>query len=225
MHRHDELIKSLSHELAPVPRPPNVGALAGAWVLASAVYVVFMTKLLGPVRPGALSQLISEPRFLLETLLGVLSIAWIGLVAFRAAVPAALTRKFAAAGFVLMALWLAQYVVGLVNPSLEPSTLGKRGYCFIETLAYAVPPILAALFFIRRLYPLNYIRTAMSVGLAAGMIPALYMQLACMYEPVHILGLHVLPGLAMVLFAAGVAALWRLRVNSEFRRERRNPVA
>ena len=49
----------------------------------------------------------------------------------------------------------------------------------------------------------------MSLGLAAGMLPALYMQLACMYEPLHILTLHILPGLAMVLMAAVIAVLWR----------------
>jgi hypothetical protein len=51
----------------------------------------------------------------------------------------------------------------------------------------------------------------MSIGLAAGMLPALYMQLACMYEPSHILGYHILPGLLMVGAAAGIAAKWRPR--------------
>jgi len=78
-------------------------------------------------------------------------------------------------------------------------------------MAYAVAPILVALFLIRRLYPLRFVRTAMSVGLAAGMLPALYMQLACMYEPPHILAFHILPGLMMVLVGAAVAALWRQR--------------
>ena len=210
MNVHDELISSLSRDLAPVSSAPNVNALAMVWFLLSASYVVAMTHLFGPIRPGAFSQLVSEPRFLLESLLGVLAITWISLVAFRAAVPAALTRHFAAAGLILMSLWLAQYVFGLVNPALEPSILGKRNHCYFETMVYAFPPILLALFLIRRLYPLHFIRTSMSVGLAAGMLPALYMQLACMYEPSHILTLHVLPGLAMVLMGAAIAVLWRL---------------
>jgi hypothetical protein len=210
MNVHDELISSLSRDLAPVSPAPNVNALAMIWLLLSASYVVVLTHLFGPIRPGAFSQLVSEPRFLLESLLGVLAITWISLVAFRAAVPAALTRHFAAAGLILMSLWLAQYVFGLVNPALEPSILGKRNHCYFETMVYAFPPILLALFLIRRLYPLHFIRTSMSVGLAAGMLPALYMQLACMYEPSHILTLHVLPGLAMVLMGAAIAVLWRL---------------
>jgi len=58
---------------------------------------------------------------------------------------------------------------------------------------------------------LRPVRTAMSVGLVAGMLPALYMQLACMYEPLHILAFHILPGLLMVGVAAAIATRWQLR--------------
>ena len=211
MNAHDELIARLSRDLTPVPPAPNVNALALAWFLLSAGFVVVMTHLFGPIRPGAYSQLFSEPRFLLETLIGAAAIIWISVTVFRAAVPAALTRAFAAVGVGLLALWLAQYVFGLIDPALEPSELGKRDHCYLETMAYSLPPILVALLFIRRLYPLNFVRTSMRVGLAAGMLPALYMQLACMYEPLHILSLHILPGLAMVLVGAAVAALWPVR--------------
>ena len=115
---------------------------------------------------------------------------------------------------ILMTFWLAQYVTGFISPALEPSTLGKRNYCYIETLVYALPVIVAGLFLIRRLYPLSPIRTAMSVGLVAGMLPALYMQLACMYEPAHILTFHILPGLLMVGAGAGIAMKWSLRQRS-----------
>jgi len=211
MNKHDELIANLSRDLAPVSPAPNVNTLAISWFLLSAVFVVAVTQLFGAVRPGAFSQLATEPRFLLESLLGVAAILWTSMLAFRAAIPATLSRQFAAGGLVLMALWLAQYVIGLVSPALEPSMLGKRDHCFAETLIYSIPPILAGLFIIRRLYPLRFVRTAMSLSLAAGMLPALYMQLACMYQPSHILVFHILPGLLMVLAGAAIAALWRER--------------
>jgi len=211
MNKQHILISNLSRDLAPVSSPSNINRLAIAWFLLSAIFVVAMTHLFGPIRPGALSQLGTEPRFLLETLLGVAAILWTSLLAFRSAVPAALSKQFAATGMVLMALWLAQYVIGFVSPALEPSMLGKRDHCFSETLVYSLPVILTGLFLIRRLYPLRPMRTAMSIGLAAGMLPALYMQLACMYEPSHILGYHILPGLLMVGAAAGIAAKWRPR--------------
>ena len=211
MNKQHILISNLSRDLAPVSPPSNVNRLAIAWFLLSAIFVVAMTHLFGPIRPGAFSQLGTEPRFLLETMLGVAAILWTSLLAFRSAVPAALSKQFAATGMVLMALWLAQYVIGFVSPALEPSMLGKRDHCFSETLVYSLPVILTGLFLIRRLYPLRPLRTAMSIGLAAGMLPALYMQLACMYEPSHILGYHILPGLLMVGAAAGIAAIWRPR--------------
>jgi len=211
MNKQHILISNLSRDLAPVSSPSNINRLAIAWFLLSAIFVVAMTHLFGPIRPGAFSQLGTEPRFLLETMLGVAAILWTSLLAFRSAVPAALSKQFAATGMVLMALWLAQYVIGFVSPALEPSMLGKRDHCFSETLVYSLPVILTGLFLIRRLYPLRPLRTAMSIGLAAGMLPALYMQLACMYEPSHILGYHILPGLLMVGAAAGIAAIWRPR--------------
>ena len=211
MNKHDGLIASLSHDLAPVSPAPNVNTMAVVWFLLSAFYVVVVIHLFGPIRPGAFSQLATEPRFLFESLLGVAAILWTSLLAFRAAIPATLTKQFTAGGLALMAFWLAQYVIGLVSPALEPSMLGKRSYCLYETIIYAIPPILIGLFLIRRLYPLSLVRTAMSLSLAAGMLPALYMQLACMYEPSHILAFHILPGLAMVLIGAAIAALWRLR--------------
>lgn len=211
MNQHEKLIESLSKDLAPVAPAPNVNRLGLAWLAASTVFVVAITHLVDPVRPGAYAQLAAEPRFLLETLLGVAAIAWIGLLAFRSAVPGELSRKFAVAGLVLMVVWLAQYVAGLVSPALEPSELGKRPFCYLETMIYAFPPILAAVGLVRRQYPLHYTRTAVSLALAAGMIPALYMQIACMYAPAHILQFHILPGLSMVLAGAAIAALWRLK--------------
>lgn len=218
MNAHDELIASLSRNLKPVPPAPNVNALSLVWLSLSAGFVVGVTHLVGPIRPGAYAQLIAEPRFLLESLLGLAAIIWISLAAFRAAIPAALTRTFAAAGVTLLALWLAQYVLGLIDPALEASPLGKRAHCYLETMVYSLPPMLVALVLIRRLYPLHFVRTSMQLSLAAGMLPALYMQLACMYEPLHILSLHVLPGLAVVLVGAVAAALWPRRRDNAYSR-------
>ena len=214
MNAHDKLIEKLSRDLAPVSPAPNVNALSLVWLLLSAGYVVAVTHMIGPIRDGAFTQLLSEPRFLFESLLGVVAITWIGMAAFRAAIPAALSRTFALAGFVLLALWLAQYVFGLVSPALEPSELGKRSHCYLETVAYSVPPTLVSIFLVRRQYPLQFVGTAMALGLSAGMIPALYMQFACMYEPMHILGLHILPGMSMVLVGVVAATLWPARYDS-----------
>ncbi len=211
MKKRKALIAELSSDLAPVAPPGNINLLALVWFMLSAIFVVAVTRLFGPMRPGVFSQLAAEPRFLLETLLGVIAILWFSLLAFRSAVPAGLSRRFAVAGLVLMTAWLAQYVIGFVSPALEPSQLGKRSYCYFETLVYALPVIVSGLFLMRRLYPLRPMHTALSVGLVAGMLPALVMQLACMYEPAHIMAFHIFPGLLMVGLSAAIARWWPLR--------------
>ncbi|WNC71971.1 NrsF family protein [Thalassotalea psychrophila] len=209
MKNRETFIAELSKNLAPVKRMPSVNLFAVSWFIVSAVYVVIVMHLFGPIRPGALSQLISSPRFLLETLLGVAAIFWVSLLAFRDAVPGALSRRFMIGGFIMMTLWLSQYVIGIVSPALEPSTLGKRDLCGYETMLYSLPPIYLAWFLVRRFYPLHPMRTAMSISLASGMIPALYMQIACMYDPSHILKFHITPGLLMVLIGVAIAWYWQ----------------
>jgi hypothetical protein len=208
MNRRDDLIEQLSTDLEPVRPAPAADLISVAWLLVSAVYVVLLTHLWGPIRPNALHQLATEPRFFAETALGVVAIVLVALAAFRAAVPGALSSGLRRLAFALLVLWLASYVVGLYSPALEPSMLGKRPHCLWETLVYALPPALVGIYLVRRFYPLTPVRTAALVGLVSGMIPALYMQLACMYAPSHILLFHILPGSLMALAAAAVA--WRL---------------
>ncbi len=209
MQKMETLIEELSQDLEPVKRMPNVNLLANAWFIVSAIYVVAVIHFFGPIRPGALYQLISSPRFLAETLLGVVAIFWVSLQAFRDAVPGVLSPRFMLGGVILMLLWLAQYVIGLISPTLEPSTLGERNLCLYETMIYSLPPIYLAWFLVRRFYPLHPMRTAISISLASGMMPALYMQLACMYAPSHILKFHIVPGLLMVLVGVALAWYWR----------------
>ena len=207
MSKHDALIQSLSSDLKPVAPAANVDRLAGVWLLVSALYVVLVTHLFGPIRPNALSQLASEPRCLIETMLGALALAVMGFVAFRAAIPGALNTRLVSLGIGLLLLWLSSYVVGLFSPALEPSMLGKRDHCFSETLIYALPPVVVAFTLIRRLYPLSPVRTVMAFSVAAAMMPALYMQIACMYVPAHILLFHILPGFLVVLLGIVIAAV------------------
>ncbi len=211
MNRRDELIQQLSADLESVRPAPSVDLVSVLWLVTSAAYVIVLTHLWGPIRPNALHQLSTEPRFLAETALGVAAIALAAVMAFRAAVPGALASGLRRAAFAMLGLWLASYVVGLYSPALDPSMLGKRPHCMWETLVYALPPALAGLLLVRRLYPLQPVHTATAVGLVSGMIPALYMQLACMYVPSHILLFHILPGMLMALVAAAIAWLFLLR--------------
>ncbi|MBS3797146.1 NrsF family protein [Pseudoalteromonas sp. BDTF-M6] len=204
-------IAELSHHLKPVGRMPDLDKLAMAWFVLSMLYVVVLTHLVGPVRPDAFSQLLSTPRFLFETLSGVVAIVYVSVQAFRDAVPGRTSGRLQLLGLTLMLFWLLQYVIGLVAPTLEPASLGKRPSCEFETLLYSLVPLILAWFVTRKFYPLHPRRMAISLSLASGMMPALYMQLACMYEPGHILLFHITPGLLVMVIGLGLAWLYRVK--------------
>jgi hypothetical protein len=201
MTEREQLIDSLSTDLPRVNPALGSGPLALLWLVLSAAWVAGLTWLMGPLRPGAWEQLLAHPQFLAETLCGVLAIVLVTVAGFRAAVPGALAGRLSGLGFGLLLLWLACYLFGLWLPALEPSMLGKREYCMYETLIYGLPPVVLAFALTRRLYPLEPLRAGVSLSLAAAMMPALYMQMACMYIPSHILLFHILPGLALAALA------------------------
>ena len=53
-------------------------------------------------------------------------------------------------------------------------------------------------------------RAGALLGLAAGSLPALMMQIACMYSPEHILAFHIGPALAVAGAGAALGA-WLMR--------------
>jgi hypothetical protein len=199
-----ELIRQLAAELAPRPRLAGVGVAAAAWLAAGALLVGAATLATGPLRPGLLRQLASEPGFGLDLLLGVLAggAAVLGLMRLR--VPGlALGARAATLGLVAWAAWAAWQLLELWGRTAPPSTLGQRNGCVLEVLLYSLPPLTLALWMARRAAPLERGWTGLLAGLAAGVLPALAMQLACMDDPLHALGLHLAP----VLAVAGLGAL------------------
>lgn len=203
-----ELIHDLSKDLEPVRQRPAVQLLAVTWLLLGFAYVVLTTHLLGPLRPGVMEQLQHHPRFLVETLAGLVVIGLVTTVSFLSSVPAALSRKLVRVTVLAIGLWIMNFSYGLLDPALTPSMDGKRHHCYIETLLYSLPPMLLAIYLQQKQFPLKPHLSAIWAGLAAGLIPAWYMQVACMYEPTHILLFHILPGLLMGLLGGALWWMW-----------------
>lgn len=208
MRETERLVESLVSDLKPVPATSGLHLPILLWFLCSAAYVVVLTQLIGPVRPTALEQLQTVPRFALEMILGLAALGAFAVMAFGSAIPGWLSRRFAGISLILGVIWVGGYLAGIALPALEPSMLGKRDHCYLETFFYAVPPLLVALWWQRRHYALAPARAAMIAGLAAGGMPALYMQIACMYEPVHILAFHIGPGLLVAVCAPLLLSCW-----------------
>lgn len=204
----DQLVDSLVNDLKPVAASRDLLLPVVLWFLASVAYVVVMTELIGPVRPNALEQLQSVPRYTLEIAFGIVALATVAVAAFRSAIPGRLTALFGRIALALAAIWGAGYIVAVVAPALEPSMLGKRGHCYLETFVYALPPLLVALWWQRRHYCLAPARSALLAGLVAGGLPGLYMQVACMYQPLHGLAFHLGPALVVAACSPLLLSAW-----------------
>lgn len=204
-----DLIDSLSADLKPVQPVANINLLTAVWLILGVAYVMASALVLGPIRPGVFEQLLGNPRFLLETLYGAGVFTLVAMVAFNSAIPGAVSPALKRLATAAVIVWVLNFLYALVNPALEPSMLGKRPHCYLETLVYALPPMLFAIYRQQKLYPLKPGDSAMWAGLAAGLIPAWYMQVACMYLPKHVLLFHILPGFAMA--GVGILMWWLLQ--------------
>jgi len=208
-----ELIREISQEPAPDTRLRGPIQLALLWWVGAWILVVAATLAVQPMRPGFTGQLLASPRFAIETLLGFVA----GGIAIRAAFAVGIPgwgapRRRIAFALALLAFWTSAYFYGLVSPALEPSMLGKRPHCFVEVLIYGVPILVAGLLLLRRLAPLGRWSAGFVAGAAAGAIPALLMQLACIYIPSHILIFHIAPAVALALLGSLVGRLLLRRV-------------
>lgn len=202
----DQLVDRLAVDLRPVHRFPT-GVVVALWLVISWVFVCLVTFGTGDLRPGVMEQLGQSPRFVAECLFGVL----VGVVVFRNAsllsLPGVLTSKRAAIATVgLLVLWVGAYLYGLANPALEPSMLGKRPHCFVETFAFSSVPLVLGYWLLSRRTPIARGWTGALLGAAATSIPATIMQIACMYDPKHILQFHLAP--VIIVASAGAIVGW-----------------
>ncbi len=199
MKKIEDTIQSLTSDLKPVRPALSPQRLAALWLLVCTVFVVAITQYIAPIRVGAWQQLVSTPRFALETVTAILAVICFALIVFRSSFPGMHYRRLVGCGLVMLALWVTQYLVGLWRPAISPLPLGERHWCWLEIIVYSLPLMVLALLMTRHLYPMTPLLTACSYCLAGGILPAVYMQLACMYEASHILIFHILPGLSMTL--------------------------
>ncbi len=194
-----QLVKSLAMQATPLKPLMHNNLLAFLWLLGSVIYCLTIIHLAGPLRASAFNQLMTEPRFLLEMLLGFSAITLTVFAAFQGTVPGARNPTLNTIATFAVLLWIALNIYGLFDPAMALSTEGARHYCVYETFIYALPPLLIAGFLARRRLVLEPGSTGFTLGLATGLIPAWYMQIACMYAPEHMLKFHLLPAIIVAV--------------------------
>ncbi|MCP5059153.1 MAG: DUF1109 domain-containing protein [bacterium] len=196
------LIDELSADLEAVRRPLREGAAIAIWLAAAWCVAVALIWLTGPFRPGFAQQLALAPRFALESALGlVLGVAAIA-AAFSLATPGGRSRGALWAIVALAVGWASLLAVGLFAPALTPSSVGMRAGCDVQTLLFSLVPLGAGFWALRRRAVLDRRLAGLCLGAAAGSVPALLMQWACMYDPAHALMAHLGPGVLVAIAGA-----------------------
>lgn len=207
--KREDLINALSKNLQPISTRNGIVVPALLWFIVSWIYVVALSLYLGPLRTGAIESLIRSPQFAIESLAGLISGASFCLIAFQEAIPGRRQQWLVWLAFISALLWISCYLVGLSFPAIEPSWTGKRAHCVLEAYLYSGPPLLIGYRLIYQRYPLNSIRAGMFLGISAGMLPALFMQISCMYDPQHILTHHIAPISIIVISGALLGIIFK----------------
>lgn len=196
------LIDDLSRDLAPVQQPTGVGTSSLLWLVLAWAVALAAVWWVGPFRPGVGEQLLGSARFALESVAG-----WaVGVAAICAALHAGTPGghsafKLAMGVLGVAGLWFGLHALGLLWPTFPASTEGARSLCDVEALMHASLPMLVGCLAMRRRVVLDPRWTGLLLGIAAGSIPALIMNWACMYDAAHILQHHLGP--MLVVAAAG----------------------
>jgi hypothetical protein len=206
--KRSDLIDDLSKGLAVVN--PRIGIILPAllWFFCSWIYVIALSLYLGLARADAFTALLSNPQFAFESFTGLLAGALFCIIAFRESIPGLRSQWWILIAFCSAIVWVGCYVVDLSFPAIEPSLLGKRAHCVLEAYLYSSPPLLIGYWLIYQRYSLDSMWAGLFLGICAGMLPALWMQLVCMYNPQHILTHHIGPILLITLSGALIGKLF-----------------
>ncbi|MGI1678698.1 MAG: DUF1109 domain-containing protein [Cellvibrionaceae bacterium] len=199
----DQLVDQLIAELPDSKSHYNVYLLLFGWICIAWIFSIGMTLLQAPLRTSWAEQLATSPQFILEMGLGLAVVVLIALITFQKAVPALSRFSILIAAVVVTFLWLATLSVEIYFPPFSPSMEGKRALCDLEVVAYSIPLMVLGFVILKKGFVLNWTAAGFGVGLASGFIPALLMQLACMYNPSHALQCHILPA----VLVGGIGAI------------------
>jgi hypothetical protein len=190
----ENLIEDLVADLKPVHRPGRIRRPLIAWLVIAIVYGAVIVTTTGPLRDGAVHNLVASPPFALETLLAMLAIVSLAHATLRTAIPGeAGPAKLLLWPLLFVGAWVAIYIAGVWHPAHPVSMLGKRDHCVWQTVLFSLPSLGLLLWMARGLLPLWPRTTAMLAGAASAAIPGALMQFACMYAPGHILTHHIGP--------------------------------
>ncbi len=199
-----DFIDSLVADLKPTRRSRPWSHVMFVWCGLSWSVVGLAILANGPLREGFAHELIASPRYMLELSFGVLA----GLVSIAAGLEIGVPgspkmSRLWSPPLLLFAGWAMTIAYGLTVPIAEFATGGMRAHCFLETILVSLPPATLAVYLLHGRIVFDAGRSGLLAGVAAAAIPALWMEFACMTEPLHALKFHLSP----ILLIGGFTAL------------------
>ena len=212
----NKFIETLASDLKPVRplRPPWMRALF--WFALATGLTALVLYGVQEYRPGFLEQLNGHGRFQLEIAAGLVWTLLTFYLVFASSIPGIQIHPAVKAACLLSFLVFAGSLVsGFWIAAPESSRLGARAACELEVFVYGGLTMGGLFYLIRNGILVPYSWSPAWIGSAGGMISALLMQLACMYDPWHGLAFHFGP--AVILGVAG----WLLSEKIKTRLERK----
>lgn len=198
--RREELIRELAAQAAVPAGYRSVPARTLRWMFAAALAAVLVMAVREPLSGSALAGLLSAPGDAFAPALGVLVVVTASLAAFRSGAPSVVPPvRYALWPALLSFAWILLLVYAAQQPADAVEMHAKRAHCWLEVLGAAAPGLLLGVAAVRRLWPLHGAWSGALLGLAAGAIAAVAMDLACDPGARHSLAFHVVPGIALAV--------------------------
>lgn len=213
-----QLIDLLVQDLEPVRPAPSWRSATGGWLAASWLIVGTLILATGPLHADVVARLIEQPLVGAGVVLGILTSVGAIAAGLELAVPGAPPAgRLLAVPALLLAGWLGVLLIDLGQApgagALETMMMSPSGrlLCPLQTLLFALPPLSIALVQLDRRIPVASPLAGALIGLAAGLVPAVWMQLACVTDPLHTLTHHLSPLLLLAPLGALAGAIAQLR--------------
>ena len=164
------------------------------WLILTISLNFFSMYIVQGFRPDFFKQLVSYPRFLFEIVSGSLLCIFLLYFSIRILIPGVqLIKKHFIWLSICFSVFFATLLLSWWIPSPPESSLGMRAHCNFEVFVYGTVGFVITFFYFKN-FDLGVSRFQMaSISLGSGLVPALFMQMACMYSPSHALVAHYGP--------------------------------
>lgn len=197
----DALFDQLTNELTP-KRFWSPTKRTGLWLFAALLLNTLAFLAYQAFRPGFVTELQSNPRFLIESISSIFALAFFIYVFFCQLVPGYKTNKnIVIAGAVTTLIFLASVIYSFFEAAPLSTRNGARAFCVEEVLLYGILGMVSFLVVAKKGdFPLTR-KGFFMAGAIATLAPGILMQFACAYSPLHNLLVHYIPAVVVGLIA------------------------